>query len=1126
MSTLSKWALYITSALVAWPLAAQNFGEITGAVSDSTGAVVTRAAVTVMSTATNQVRRATTNDTGNYSVPFLVPGVYDISVENPGFKVASRKGVVLQIGAVARIDFSLEVGEVSQQVEVAGGAPLLATENTALGTVIENRRIVELPLNGRNYLQLVTLSPNVTTEGGAGGGGGLQGGTRTQTSLSVAGQRLEFNRYTLDGVENTDPNFNSYIIQPSVDALQEFKVQTGVYSAEFGVGSSQINVTTKPGTNQFHGTAFEFLRNSALDAREWLQSQGSKNPFRRNQYGFTLGGPIVIPKVFNGRDKLFFLSNFEELRDRTTTLVNATTAPLSMRNGDFSGQRAIYDPLSRTYNAAGIAVTATPFAGNALPRSRLNPVTIRMLEFYPEPTLPSAGLNRNFFRNAQAPTDSSQFNQRVDWVENNKSSWFGRYSWGDEIQIPASTFLTDSLQVATKVRQAMVSNTRIVSTATVNEARLAYNQFNNDLVSYFANKRDVQSDLKIPGLFSPSPLAYGVPQATLGGGLNSFGGVTPWVTRNATFQFTDNFSIIRGRHSIKFGGEVRRDRYNQYGNQKVTGEFGFDGQSTFDPARRSTTGYIFADYMLGSTNLAARVTAMANGMLRRSSYYGYIQDDWKIKSNLTLNVGLRYENSPPWHDKYRGIMNVKLFDLGVGPSGILSGTKVPILVRPGKGDFYEGLNFHFADGQITQSGDELMGRGLVNRDNNNFAPRLGLSYSPTNRWTIRAGGGIFYVQDIGNPTFDLSRNLAGRDLYIPSVEVRTASMSDPWLEERASASCTGWSGACLVAPQYLAVVQDNRTGYVTQWLFNIQREITPNLVLETGYQGNQGHKLLRFVFYNQPIVKSGPTDTRTVAQRQPWPAYGRIMDETGADNSNYHAASAKLTQRFSKGLTYLVGFTWSKSIDLGSAARTNSGDNLQPVNSYDLRAERGLSQFHVGRRFVASYVYELPFGAGKPLMNQGVAGKILGGWQLGGILTFADGAPTSVGMIADTASLNANGNRPDATGSSPFPAIRTPQKFWDVAAFNPTSPDLNWRPGTVSRETLRRPGTRIADLSLGRNIRIHESHSLNVRFEAFDSTNHPNWNTPSTDARSAAVFGVITTAKPMRQLQFGLKYAF
>src|SRR6266853_905034 len=358
-------ALFILLAAAAPQLFAQNFGEITGTVADSSGAVIAGAAVSVTNTATNQVRRTTTNDTGAYSAPFLVPGTYDIRVENTGFKMATRRSVDLQVGAVDRIDFSLQVGEVSEQVEVAGGAPLLATETVALGTVIENRRIVDLPLNGRNYLQLVALSPNVTVEGGGGGGAFAQGGARSQTSISIAGQRLEFNRYTLDGVENTDPNFNSYITQPSIDAVQEFKVQSGVYSAEFGRGSSQINVTTKSGSNQYHATMFEFLRNSAMDARQWLQTTGQKNPFRRNQYGFTLGGPVQIPKLFNGRDRLFFMSNFEKLQHRKTTEVSTSVAPVAMRNGDFSAAGSpIFDPLSRAFNATGVAVSATQFPDN------------------------------------------------------------------------------------------------------------------------------------------------------------------------------------------------------------------------------------------------------------------------------------------------------------------------------------------------------------------------------------------------------------------------------------------------------------------------------------------------------------------------------------------------------------------------------------------------------------------------------------------------------------------------------------------------------------------------------------------------------------------------------------------
>jgi hypothetical protein len=1131
MPTFSRPILSVLTALSVFPLAAQNFGEITGTVTDASGAVITAVSVTVTNTATNQVRQMSTNQTGNYSVPYLVPGVYDVRAETPGFKASTRKSVELQVGAVARIDFTMEIGEATQQVEVSGGAPLLATENAAVGTVIENRRIVDLPLNGRNYLQLVTLSPNVTTEGGAGGASGLQGGARASTSLSVAGQRLEFNRYTLDGVENTDPNFNSYIIQPSVDFIQEFKVQTGVYSAEFGRATSQISATTKAGGNQYHGTAFEFLRNSALDAKQW-NTTVPKNPFRRNQYGFTLGGPIEIPKVFNGKDKLFFQSNLEELRDRTTSQIFASVATDRMRAGDFSlAGRSIFDPLSRTYNASGLAIAATQFPNNVIPASRLNRVSQQLFEFYQPPTVPGDTLLNNFSRNGQSPLDQTQFNQRVDWTQSSKSTWFGRYSWGDEVQTIAATFPSDNSITPTKVSQEVLSNTRIFGAGTVNEFRFGHNQFFNDVAHSFSFNRNVAAELKIPGLNAISPAAYGVPSVGLAQGVTGFGGADAWSTRNHTFQFLDNVSVVRGRHSIKFGGEVRRDRYNQLGNQKSTGEFNFDGTATFNPAARTTTGFAFADYMLGEIANSARAVAVANTMLRSTSFYGYIQDDWKITPRLTLSAGLRYENVRPWTDKYRGIMNAQIFDPGVGPNGLLANTKLPVFVRPGSGDFYQGVNFHFADGMITAAGNQYLGQSLVYPDNNNFAPRLGIAYSPTQKWTVRAGVGVFYTQDTANPVFDMGRNLGGRDSFVTDLERRNQNFSDPWAFERQSFTCTGYSGTCIGTPQFLGNIPTNRTPYVYQWVFNIQRQLTENLVVEAGYQGNEGHKLQRLRLYNQPILKSGPTDARSIADRSPWPVYGRLQEVDGGDNSNYHAMSLKVTQRFSKGLTYLVGYTWSKAIDDGSAIRTNTGDQLWPTNNYDFSSMHGLAQFQVGRRLVASYVYELPFGAGKALANRpGVIDKIVGGWQFGGILTFADGSPTmSVGTIGDSAALNNNSgpNRANATGISPIPSGgQTAQQFWNIASLDPFSPTLTYLIGNLGRDVFFKPGTRQADLSMTKNIRVHEEHSLQFRFDAFNATNHPNWNVPAGDARAPATFGIITTAKTMRQLQFALKYAF
>ncbi len=1123
---LGSWmSLILASAGL--PLFAQNFGEITGTVTDSTGAIISGAVVTTVNSSTNQTRTAVTNETGNYSVPFLVPGPYDLRVESSGFRAATRSGIILQVGATARINFTMEVGEVTQQIEVTSGAPLLVTENTALGTVVENKRIVELPLNGRNPLQLIALSTNVTVEGGAGGGGGLQGGARAQASYSIAGQRLEFNRYTLDGMENTDPNFNSYIINPSVDALQEFKVQSGVYSAEFGRATSQVSATTKSGSNQFHGALFEFLRNSAMDARQWQQHEAQQNPFRRNQFGATVGGPVV-------RNRIFFLANFERTLDRKTNQSVASVATDRMRAGDFSGagvNRLIFDPLSRSFttDAAGVerAVSAMPFAGNRIPMDRFNPVAVRLLEFFPAQNVPGDFLPRNYITNVARKQDSDQLNFRADWNQSAKSNWFARYSWGDELVEDPAVFPQLGTVTDTTVRQALLSNTYLFSTSIVNDARFGWNNFENARVNNLAFKRDVASELGVTGLFAANPASYGVPAIAVGQGVAGWGGGDPWVALNHTFQFVDNVSMVRGRHSIKFGGEIRRDRYNNFGNQKATGEFIFTGQATFDPANRNATGFGFADFLLGETNQSARALASANALLRGTAFYAYIQDDWKITPRLTLNIGLRYENNRPWYDKYRGIMNVQMFDPGVGPDGLLAGSQVPILTRPGSGDFYQDLNFRFHDGIPTQAGDQFMGRPLVNPDNNDFAPRLGISWSPSDRWTIRTGVGVFYTKDTANPVFDMARNQAGRGFISANIERPNANLSDPWRNQREQFTCTGWSGTCLGPFQVLGNVAGRRSPYVHQWLFNVQRELTQNMVLELGYQGNAGHKLERFRTYNQAILKTGPNDARSVQQRRPWPAFDRIQQVDGSVNSNYHAFSTKLQKRFSGGLTYLAGFTWSKAIDSGSAIRTNSGDRLWPTNSYDLAAERGLSQFHVGRRLVMSALYELPFGPGKALLSgPGVLGKIAGGWQVGAITTFSDGAPVNVAAIGDTFAVGGLGNIPHATGISPIPDNRTSNSFWNAAAFDTTNPNLSYLPGNSGRNVLLRPGTRNADFSLSRNIRIREGHSLQFRWESFNATNHPNWNAPATDARNVNTFGVVTTARTMREMQLALKYLF
>jgi outer membrane receptor protein involved in Fe transport len=1105
---------------------AQTFGEITGTVTDPTGAIVAGSTVTVTNVATNQTRRVVTNDAGNYTVPFLVPAVYDLQAEHPGFKVAIRKGVTLQVGDVTRINFPLELGGVTELVEVSGGAPLITTESAAVGHVVENKRIVELPLNGRNFLSLIAIAPNVTAEMGSGGqANDRQGGERANQAFAIAGQRQQFNHFTLDGVENTDVNFNTFIVRPSIDAVQEFKVQTGVYSAEYGRATSQVNATTKPGTNEYHGTVFEFLRNDKLDAREWLNA-GPKNPFRRNQYGFTFGGRLV-------RDKLFFMSNFEANRDSKTIQGTSNVATDRMRNGDFGGQsRAIFDPRSRVFgrDARGneVALSATRFPNDLIPRSRFHPTALKLLEFYPAPTRPGDDIVRNYVRDRKRPISWEQFTQRIDWNESDRSNWFGRFSWGDEYLGGLQIFPAQVGRTTTKVYQTMISNARTLSPTVVNEFRAGYNQFQNDQLLHFAYTRDVTKELGIPGLSSPVSPAWGTPSIGLAEGISGFGESSegPYVNRNHTLQFLDNVSMVRGNHSFKFGGEIRRDRYNQIGNQFPRGSFIFQAKATFNPASRATSGHSFADLLLGESRRSERALGIANTMFRATSFYLYFEDTWKITPHLTLNLGLRYENVPPFHDKYRGIMNVQLFDPGVGPNGLLASTRVPVFVRPGKGDVHEGIQYHFHDGIPTAVGDDLLGRALVSSDHNDFAPRIGFSYNPTSNWSIRTGLGVFYTQDTGNPRFDMGRNLGGRGRFESHEERPNSSLSDPWAFERATYKCSNWDGVCQGPPYTLGNIYGRRTPYIFQWLFNVQRQLTDTVALEAGYMGNSGHKLERLRAYNEAILRTGPGDNRTIEQRQPWPAYGRIQEVDGSVNSNYHALNLKLQQRFARGFTYLLGYTWSKAIDNGSAIRTNAGDRLFPPNSYDLDHERALSQFHTGRRFVGSFIYELPFGAGKPFANRrGVVDKILGGWQVSSIVTFSDGQPVNVGNIGDRANVGVE-NWPDATGVSPYPEQQTPQRFWNIAAFDGNNTQLLYRNGSAGRNALIDPGLRQWDFSLMKNTSIREGHSLQFRFETFNFSNHPNWNSPGANVLSPATFGVITSARTMREMQFGLKYTF
>jgi hypothetical protein len=1106
---------------LAGPLCAQTFGEIGGLVTDSSGSILVNAKLTVINPQTGLTRSTASNTVGNYNFPSLPPGLYDVRAEMPGFQNEVRSAVELQVQQTARIDFSLAVGSINQTVEVQGGAPLVNSENATVGTVIEQKRIEDLPLNGRSFVSLIALSPNVISGQSATGGFGDQrgGSSRGEVSISIAGNRREYQYYTLDGVSDTEVDFNTYAFLPSIDALQEFKVQTGVYSAEFGREIAQVNVSTRSGTNGYHGTLFEFLRNNDLDARPFAftSSVPASAPFKWNQYGYTFGGPVRIPKIFNGRDRLFFMSNYEGFRLRNQSQTVFSTAPATMRAGNFSQilpGTVIKDPLNNN----------APFAENIIPTQRLDPIALGLLAFYPTPNIPGTGLSNNYLALQDNLNDKAQFTQRLDFVESTKSSWFARYSWQNEYRVAPFLF-EDGTTVSDHVRQAVISNTRIFTPTLVNEFHFGWLGYHNSLLSELAFREDVIKELNIP-LIDPSPVAWGIPNIAIQGFAAStstgyFGDNLqgPFATDNHTFQWSDGLTWTHGAHTLKVGAEIRRDRYNDVGNQGTRGGLNISNQAT---------GYGFSDYMLGYINTDSQAGALANIQLRNTTQAYYATDNWKVRRNLTVEVGLRYEYTAPWNSKNDTMVNTFVPDNVIFfTPGTTGNLPQPYLGRNcaayGENTFYPAgdfIRFPVATQCVTGYGSTT----LVNPDRLDFAPRLGIAWSPTPRWTVRAGGGIFYTQDSGNSYLDMGRTLAGKISVTTNLATHNLTFENPFGFNTASNSCGVPSPPyfCLVSPGVNATDPNLRNAYVVQSEFNVQRQLTGSTVLEVGYLGSQGHRLLARLQFDDSIEGPG-----TSSFRQPFPQFANIQMYAGAGFSNYNGGSIKLTRRLSRGLSILGAYTFSKSLDNQSAVNPANGNAPRaPQTGWCIRCEYGLSDFDTRHRLVASVLYELPIGRGKPFLNHGMASTLIGGWQLNSIFTVSSGFPLTVRDGINRSNSNQANDYPNVVPGVNW-KLNNPStgEWFNTQAFQ-LQPSQSY--GNSGRNTILSPGFTAWDFSAFKNFNITEQRYLQFRFECFNCANHPAFGDPNTTL-TATSFGTITGTRggiDMRELQFSLKLVF
>jgi hypothetical protein len=1107
---------------------AQTFGEITGEVTDPTGAVAPNATVTAINPATNVSRATTTNGAGVYSFPGLVPGVYQVKVEAAGFETSIRNNVELQVQQTARLDFTLIVGQATQTVQVSAAGELLATENATIGTVIEEQRIVELPLNGRNFFSLVALSPGVTYGFiPAAQAAGRLGGTRSTLTMSISGARATWSNYTLDGITNTDVDFNLYILLPSVDALQEFKVQSGIYPAEFGREAGQVNVSTRSGTNNFHGTVFDFLRNDKLDAKpyDFLNTHLAKSAFRQNQYGFTLGGPVWIPKLYNGRNRLFFMSNYEGFKSRTTNVATATTLPQEMRDGNFSKVTTpLQDPLTRVGSAPN--VTSAAFSGNQIPPSRFDKNSLLLMsKFYPVPTIAQSGLPVNNYQYlSKVPVDKDQITERIDFNERSNSQWFGRYSRTEESQI--TPFLTvDGQTLYTKASQWAISNTRVLSPTRVNDARFGYNSLYNVISQQLAGVEDVDAEIGVP-LKVSDPGSWGVPNIALSNSLTSPGNPTssPFAIDDKIYQGVDNFSWVIGKHSLRMGGEYRYNEFPQLGNEFPRGQFFFTGAYTAN-ANTQSGGYSGADWLLGTVQRVDMAVALAQADFRNHEWAAYIDDTWKVRPHLTISAGLRWEVAQPLLDVSQHEVNVQLNQALPSIANVPDPGLHPVLVRAGNGGFYDGIDFRYvATGGSAYPNplvarDNRLGDRMLNTNYHDFAPRLGIAWSPTSNWSIRTGVGIFFSQESKNSIFDLNRGLGGRATILPDT-TKTPTTTYTNFIDPSKLPVSIPAGLTWGANPNLP------TTYSLTYLLNVQRSLGKGTTVEVGYNGSQSRHVDYLTNQNAPL----PGIT-AFATRAPYPELAGVQFLEAEGVANYNGLIAKVSQRLGTNLTTLFSYTWSKSLDDSSAIRGVAND-FAPENMRCRTCEYGLSSFNVPNRFVASVLYTLPFGKGQRFLNQGgVVDRVVGGWQFSTIATLQDGLPidTTSWDSAGT-SFNPSSNRLNCgVGVDPLFPNPTANGYFNPAAFSNTTAGQY---GNCARNNLRGPRQVNFDVSTIKDIHVTERQALQFRMEMFNAPNHVEWNSPSaswggSNVAASSAFGQIrTTSNTMRQIQFALKYNF
>ena len=1049
------------------PAQAQATGSIAGNVTDSSGGVLPGVTVETTNTATNQVRTAVSGPDGYYSVPLLQPGRYDVKATIAGFRTFLRQGVTVTVESTARVDMSLQVGALEESVTVSTEAPLVETASATLGIVVDEKKVAELPLNGRNFTQLGTLLPGVVAPPGALGGqsgDATPGGFGAVTSgFSVNGMRNQSNNFLLDGATNNDTFNTGFVLRPPPDAIQEFKILTHSYSAEYGRNSgSVVNVVTKAGTNDLHGAAWEFNRNDGLNSRNYFAPDDQPKPkLQQNQFGGSLGGPVL-------RDRLFAFGYYEGHRNTSGNTQNIVVLTEAQRTGNF-GSTTIRDPR-----------TGLPFPNNTIPGDRIDPAARALIDDF----VPAANSGSNrYIASPDSKDNRDQFGIRMDYQLSDKHSVLGRYLRSNtEAITPPTTRPIGTTSKAT-LQDVMFSDTYIFSSNKINVARFSYNRIgaNPQLTSGLQN---ADYGINVPHNVAA---ATGLANITLNGFFSLGDAQQPFVDRlNEVFQFTDDFSWIRGRHAMKFGFDMRREHMVIAFVNRPNGDFTFDGVHTGNAA---------ADFLLGLPGQFRRTTSNAIQDGTGWLYSLYAQDEFRPASNLTVTYGLRYEVPIPFADK-NGALNA---------------------FRPGQ----QSQRFPTAPTGLVYPGDPGVPDGTYETDRNNFAPRVGVVWDPTGtgRSSLRAAWGIFYDVLAGQGDFFQNGVLAPP--FTPLLEVNSPpvplTLRDPM---------SVISGGANDFPPGLIFIgwgEDFSSPYAHHFNATWQQQIGEHLGAEVGYVGSRGKNMPIFMEVNPGVFNPG----QTTRGARLFPAFSLVRPTFSVAESWYDSLQASLRMRPTHGISFLASYTLGDARDHVSGL--NIGGEQRPVLPVTIgdeasieRAlpfEKGPALFDVRHRFVVSFTAELPTPVNSgPLMEH-----VLGGWQVNGIVQAQTGFPLTV--VDGVTSIRYLTNRPDQTCDPNDNAPHTVEEWFDTSCFTRRALPNTAEPGSTPRNSVRGPGFARTDLSLFKNFSVSGTHRLQFRFEMFNLFNQTRFGQPGGTIGTPN-FGVITTAEDGRVIQLAVKYNF